>query len=530
MTQAIVAPPPAVSPIPPVSTLPPLTVEVAHAPLREGDLDALVSVRVSQRLSAPAQCELTFVDPADQLAGGEFPMPGNMMRVRAGSTAAPAGGDALLFAGEVTHVSHSIGPDGVRTVRVRGYDPLHRLRKRQPVRAHVRVTAADLARDLVADLGLSLEATDAGPVWDRVIQSGPSDFQLLVDVADRGGLYLVVHDDVLHLLTLSGTGDALELEVGRSLLEANVEVTGESACRSVTTAAWDPARVESRTGRATSPRVGRDVTAEVLPADVGGADDRTVVDAAVREDRQAEALAQAELDRRVAAEVVLRGVAVGDARLRPGVPIRVTGVAAHLDGQYVLTEVEHTIDARVGYTATLSTAPPPRPPRRRAIIPAAWGRVTRVDDPDQLGRVRVALPAHADVETDWLGVVTAGAGAGKGLVALPDVDDHVLVLFAGDDRSQGVVVGGLYGAAGAPDAGGVEGNAVRRYSLGTPGGQRLRLDDARRSVRLETTDGTYLEMTPDSVTLHAATDLTIEAPGRVVKIAAAAVKFKTDEG
>src|SRR5262245_37175934 len=129
------------------------------------------------------------------------------------------------------------------------------------------------------------------------------------------------------------------------------------------------------------------------------------------------------------------------------------------------------------------------------------------------GRVRVSLPAYGNLETDWLGVLAAGGGAGKGLMTLPDFGDQVLVLFAQEDAALGVVLGGLYGAAGPPDSG-VEDGAVRRYTLLTPGGQRLRLDDSRQIIRIENSDGSYVELAPDRVRLHAQQDLEIEAPGR----------------
>jgi phage baseplate assembly protein gpV len=204
--------------------------------------------------------------------------------------------------------------------------------------------------------------------------------------------------------------------------------------------------------------------------------------------------------------------------------VEVRGVAAALAGSYVLTAVTHTCDARKGFVSQIDTTPPPS--RARATGAAAsLGVVTQLDDPERLGRVRVSLPAYGDLETDWLGVLAAGAGAGKGLVALPDVGDQVLVLFAHEDTAQGVVLGGLYGVAGPPDAG-LEDGAVRRYTLLTPGGQRLRLDDDRQLVRIENSDGSYLELAPDRVRLHARRDLEIEAPGRAVVIRGQSIDFE----
>lgn len=102
---------------------------------------------------------------------------------------------------------------------------------------------------------------------------------------------------------------------------------------------------------------------------------------------------------------------------------------------------------------------------------------------------------------------------------LPEIGDPVLVLFDPDDPAQGVVLGSLYGVD-------VKDRAVRRYTLLTPGGQRLQLDDENKLLRLENTDGSHVELGPKTVRLHATVDLEIEAPGRRVTIRGNAIDFE----
>lgn len=496
--------------------LPELRVEAGGSPLSGADLRGLSAVRVRQALAVPAQCELTFTDPRGPLASEAIP-PGTPLRVMA------AGGQAL-FAGEVTAVEYVHATGGAREVRVRGYDVLHRLRKRQPVRAHVQVTLEDLARELGSTLGLSVQASAPGPLWRHLIQHNQSDLEFLVEHADRCGLYPVLHGDTLRLLTLEGEGAPVPLLLGETLLEATVEVNGDASCREVSAEGWDPQRAEAHVGHAERPRVGRGVDARVEPGRVGGEPRRSLVDEAAEGIPHVDAAAQAELDYRSAREVVLTAVAEGDARLRPGARVEVRGVAAAVAGRYVLTAVTHRVDARRGFISELSSAPPPRRPRTRASA-VTLGVVSRVDDPDGKGRVRATLPAYGGVETDWMQVLAAGGGAGKGLMLLPDVGDTVLLALGGEDPARGVVVGGLYGAGGPPDAG-VEGGSVRRYTLLTAGGHRLRLDDEARTLRLEDASGSYLELAPGGVRLHAKAALDIEAPGQDVVIRGRSIDFR----
>jgi uncharacterized protein involved in type VI secretion and phage assembly len=501
-----------------VTPLPRVLVEVDGAPLLPEDASTLASVRVQQGLSVPALCELAFVAPQGPLGAAAGATAGARLRVSV------PGLPEALFLGEMTAVEHTYGPGGQREVRLRGYDRLHRLRQRQPVRTHVEVTALGLARELTADLGVTVEAASPGPLWTRLYQHRQSDLELLRDVCERCGLFFTLRGDTAHLLTLEGEGEALPLELGRSLLEARVESNADPACRTVQVSGWDPLSIEPRVGSAKQPRSGRRVSAGVDPGQVGGTGERTLSGETAASDRQAEALAQAELDRRVAREVTFWGIAEGDPRLRPGARITVEGVARPLSGRYVVTTATHTIDTASGFVSEISTTPPEPRERARGTV-AALGVITRVDDPEKLGRVRAALPAYGDLETDWMGVLSPGAGAGKGFISLPDTGDRVLVLFAREDPGQGVVLGGLYGVGGPPDAG-VEEGAVRRYTLLTPGGQRMRFDDHSRTIRLEDGGGSSIEMSPDFVRLRSAVDLEIEAPGHRVVIRGDKIDFE----
>jgi phage baseplate assembly protein gpV len=505
---------------PQLQTLPRLVVELDDAPLSVEELRTLWAVRVQQRLSLPTLCELTFVEPTPLLSKAESVSPGAKFRISV------PGAEERLFDGEVTAVEHVYEPSHGREVRVRGYDVLHRLRKRQPVRAHVQLTLADLVKEIVNDLNITVETPDAGPLWQRLVQFRQSDFEMISEVAERCGLYFTLREDKLLLLTLEGVGDEINLKLGETLLEVRIEVNGDSACRSVSTTGWDPLRVEQHEGKADEARSGRDIGVEVEPGDVGGSGERTIIDETIDNDLHAEALAQAELDVRAAREVTLRGVAEGDPKLRPGTPVQIENVAPSLAGRYVLTSVDHTFDSVRGFVSAISTAPPAPNVVTRSPV-AVLGIVTQVDDPEGYGRVRVKLPTYRDIETDWMGVVTPGAGLGKGLLALPDVQDTVLVLLPGGDPANGVVLGGLYGMLTREEWDwGVDERAVKRYTLRTPGGQRVRLDDSKNSIRLENSDGSYLEMTPEKVVLHAQRDLQIEAPGRNLVIKANKVDFQ----
>src|SRR5690606_31486256 len=135
------------------------------------------------------------------------------------------------------------------------------------------------------------------------------------------------------------------------------------------------------------------------------------------------------------------------------------------------------------------------------------------------------------------------AGAGKGITSLPDIGDQVLLILPRDDPAQGVVLGGLYGSDGPPDAG-VRDGRVHCYTLVLPGGQRLLLDGKRRIARLEngggndlelapgrarlsSSTGSFAELTEERVRIHANAVLALEAPGKTVIVRGARIDFET---
>jgi phage protein D/phage baseplate assembly protein gpV len=498
----------------PVIAIPQLQVSISGRLLGAKALDTLCEVRVRSILSAPTLCELTFLNPP----GGFSAEPGAAMRVEI------RGSDPVLFSGEVTALEYGYQPSGARQLRLRGYDLLHRLRKRQPVRAHVQTSAGDLAREMAAELGLTVEAPEPGPLWRRMLQWRQSDLDFLVDMAERCGLYLTVRDDVLLLLTLKGIGEPIKLQLGDKLIEARIEVNSNSSCRKVVVSAWDSWRIEERAGEALEPRSGRNVEAAADPGQVGGSGVRVLTNLTAQNDQHADAAAQAELDSLAADEVVLWALAAGDPALVPGGRIEIIGVDAEVSGSYVITTVTHTIDSLRGYISEISSAAPPRPPVAERGLIGTLGIVSKIADPDNLGRVQVQLPAFSGIESDWMGLAAPGAGANKGMVSLPEVGDQVLVVMQADDLSQGLVLGGLHGTKLPPDWG-IEGGSVRRFGLFTPGGNRLQLDDGHRSIRIQDAGGSYLELAPAKVLLHAATDLEIEAPGHGVTVRGASIDF-----
>jgi uncharacterized protein involved in type VI secretion and phage assembly len=503
-----------------LQALPRITIELDGSALSGADMSNIAEMRVQRSLSLPAVCEITFFSPTESFSSSESIMPGKSLRVTVDDD------PNSLFDGQVTAMQQVYGADGGRQIRVRGYDKLHILRKRQPVRALVQMTLSDLLNELTGDLGISVDLSENSTLLPRIIQFEQTDFDLLSRFVQENGLYFTLHDDTLRVFTLEGSGEEIELKLGANLFEAQAEMNAEHSCRSVTATGWDATRAEPFSAAAAAGRSGRSVRAELDAGAFEGPLERFLVDRAIFDESQAQAISQAEMDWRGAREISLWGVAEGNAGLIPGAPLKIAGLTANLSGNYILGSVTHTIDTNKGFISEISTLPPaPISHTHRSL--ATLGIVTKVDDPEKFGRVCVKLSNYNDVETDWLQVLTAGAGIGKGLLAIPDVDDSVLVFFPNGELTQGIVLGGLFGAMQSEGFDwGVDEARVKRFSLLTGGGQKMIFDDTNKKLRVENSDGSFIEMSPEKVHLHSQRDLEIEAPGRAIRIKANTVDFE----
>src|SRR5437868_5242289 len=79
------------------------------------------------------------------------------------------------------------------------------------------------------------------------------------------------------------------------------------------------------------------------------------------------------------------------------------------------------------------------------------GLVTNVNDPQQLGRVKICFPRMNGMpESDWAPVVQPAAGPGRGFYWVPEVEDEVLVAFEMGQANRPYVIRTLWNAKDKP--------------------------------------------------------------------------------
>ncbi len=171
-------------------------------------------------------------------------------------------------------------------------------------------------------------------------------------------------------------------------------------------------------------------------------------------------------------------------------------------------------------------SPAPGPERINGVVIAV---VTQNKDPDKQGRVKLKFPWLSDtVESDWARVAAPGAGAQRGLAALPEVDDEVLVAFEHGLFDRPYVLGGLWNGTDKPPEG-LTDKVGQVRMLRTAKGNRILLADTDNAEKVEivTAKGKSVITLDDkgTITIRAEGDLVIESTQGTVKISGQKVEI-----
>jgi uncharacterized protein involved in type VI secretion and phage assembly len=156
----------------------------------------------------------------------------------------------------------------------------------------------------------------------------------------------------------------------------------------------------------------------------------------------------------------------------------------------------------------------------------ALGTVTNNLDLLTEGKVLVRVTA-IDQEV-WARLAAPGAGSGAGFFYVPRIDDEVLVAFAGDDPTDGFIVGGLWNDRDRiPVSDPVSALAKRIIRSGVTAGtgHEIELDDTEQSVTITTSTKQKITMDPGKIeltNLAGTVKITLDNAGQSVSITAAA--------
>jgi uncharacterized protein involved in type VI secretion and phage assembly len=452
--------------VPELSTLSP-EVTVDGSPL---DSNAqLVSARVESGLCVLSRATLRFSDAGFQLSASNRFALGAEVKVLAGPTE--------LITGLVTGVSivqHSDeGTDFVVTVDDKGC----RLARQMTPATYLDMTYSSVIQKICRDAGLTPKVSGAALNQANTYQLRTgSGLDYIDHIARRTGSVWWVEDNTVHVAP-AGTADGeVGLELGEDLVHFSVRASGLRPTASSVTG-WDQQQQQPIVGTGSAEA---SVHSTFVSAYLDKGPDKLGDGSASTGDQfpmtrdEADAVASALLDDSQAGAIVARGECWVNPAIRLGVTVNISG-AGPASGKYLVSEVEHVLTPAGYYTrfvagprrptGLVDTLGPPPPDPGLSIPGLIVGKVTDNNDPDGNGRVKVKFTAlDGAVESAWSRVVTIGAGAERGFVVQPEVNDEVLVGFEYGDTRRPVVIGGLFSPNNKlPEAGNLVANGKVDY-------------------------------------------------------------------
>jgi phage protein D/phage baseplate assembly protein gpV len=518
--------------------------------------DRVSKVIVEDEVSLPDMAIVLFDDPTMSVTDQIGARLGTELEIVV-QTSEKAEGEAI-FKGEVTALEVEVDNERKRSV-VRAYDRSHRLQRGRVSQTFLDMSIGDVLAQVAGRHGLSSDSPD-GMSWtnESLVQWNETDWELLSALAAEHGRELVIDEDKLALRRPASAGDApgpaeqdtavsRQLVAGRNLLRVRAVMTAGEQVATVEVRGWDPAQKQAVVGTASAAKAPTHGTATDPNAIAGEFGGSTLVRADLPLDNAepANSTATAIVEQRGGIAAEIEGITYGDPQLRAGQRVTITGIGTQFDGDHTLTSCRHVLGPEAGYTTEFRSSGT----QRRGLLGLAAGGggtrrevpgvlpavVSSIDDPDDLGRVKVTYPWLSDgAVSPWARVATPGAGPDRGLVCLPEVNDEVLVAFHHGDPRLPYVIGGLHNGVDRMPPDLRTGEEVDKRVMVSRNKHRLDLDDKNNRVLLSlgsddlqldmagadtkitmTSSGEILIKSTSNLSLQTDGDLALEAKGKV---------------
>ena len=331
-------------------------VDGSDMPSLAGDLAHL---EVCQRRDGLASLEATFMNwGATADTPGEHAFRyfdgvslglGRQLKVAVGEP----GAEQVIFLGTITAVRGRFAEGATPRVVVRAEDDLWKLRMTQRTRVHEEASDADVVDTIARDASLTAQADATGATVRQGWQVNQSDLAQLRERARSADAWLAAMDGELGFLPASeGTEPAIELSRLTELIHLEVDADLAHQRTEVHVHGWSvadkaPIHATSTESDVSAMSPGGTVGPKLLEELSVDAIEHVHLEMPSTE-AEATQLAKAFMLRRARRFVWGRGTTRGTPQLRTGGKVKLLDVGDWFTGTYLVAEVRHTWDTRVG--------------------------------------------------------------------------------------------------------------------------------------------------------------------------------------
>ncbi len=263
-----------------------------------------------------------------------------------------------VFSGEVLKMKALFPEYGTEQLEVSGRNVLHKLTHGEHTSSFEKKKPSEIIKEMIESYSLKAKVDDFGAAAEHSTQDGYSDYDYLVDAANRYGKDIFADKDTIYVANeISMRTDEVILEWGKSLISFEGSLDMEPLLSGYDYVGWDPLKGESFMGGA---------TLSDLSLTVGGSNDWTKVskggggkfsgyvsDLMIYDADDAKQRAIGHLQKNSFRFGRAQGKCEGNYKIRPGMRVTVKMVGEKFEGEYIAEEVIHRFDYANGYTTTV---------------------------------------------------------------------------------------------------------------------------------------------------------------------------------
>jgi len=266
-------------------------------------------------------------------------------------------GTPFEFWGEITAITPNFPESGLPTLTVRGFSYYHRLQRCRRSKAFKKIKDSDIAKklaDATKPTKLKAEVDDTGIEYRLVSAKDVTFASLLKQRAQRIGYEVVVKKDILYFQRpryLVEHSPALTLEWGRDLRSFSPNLSTYNMVTEVKVRASQTSRGKGKdplVGTASAGKEGfvmGDKAGSQIAKEIFGENSVLADDHNVTTQKEANDMAQAQLEAKSLGFISGRGSCIGNPQLVARQVINLKGLGKRFSGIYYVTSTTHTIDA-----------------------------------------------------------------------------------------------------------------------------------------------------------------------------------------
>lgn len=525
-----------------------ILVEGQALPASMGVMGIEVRRRVNSIPGAVIQIE--DGDPAQQsFVNSEDPnlAPGKELEIKLGYSMQ----ENTVFKGIITGQRIRIGRGGGSYLQVECKDPFFRTTLDRKSRYYRDLSDGDILSQIAGEYdGLSVNTEILGlPVTHaEVTQVQMCDWDFMMTRLEQAGLFATIDNGTMTVKALPAIAavPAFSLSYGRDIFDLDLDMDARTQHTAANASSWDDGSLNVNSTNDTASSVPE-------PGNITGAQLAEVSQSATAlvhggdlEDQVLAAWAKAALQRSRMAKV--RGVIKfqGNEAALPGAFVNLDGLGGRFNGMAFIGGVAHSVAAgdwhstiEVGLSKEwhyerYQLTPPPAAGMGTAVSGLQVGVVTKLEgDPESRERIQVRLPLiSTSEEGNWMRLASLDAGADRGFVFRPEVDDEVVVGFLQDDPNQAVVLGMLHSKSNPSPIAASDDNHDKGYTsreqlklhfnddtkyilLETPKGNKITLSEDDGGILIEDENQNKITLDTNGITIESSKDLILKANGDV---------------